>query len=377
MDGFTGHGGRMRIDLDGLRANYRKLSQLARPAECAAAVKADAYGLGAEPVCRALLEAGCRTFFVAHLSEAAHLRDLFGQRPQIYVLNGLPPGLAPQMADIGARPVLCCLDDIAEWQAFAAGNAGADAPPAAIMIDTGFNRLGLSDVDLAALSADPTRLQGFDLALVLTHLACADEPQHPMNAAQAARFETVVAAFPGVPAAVANSGGIFLGARYHADMVRTGISLFGGSAQGEDLNPMRPVVALDVPVIQNRQAAKGETVGYGATYTFDAPARLALLSIGYADGFFRSLSASDAIQGGKVYFDGRPAPIIGRISMDVTAIDVTALPASSATRGTWAEIIGPNQSASKLAKDAGTIDYELFTRLGSRAIRIYSGGADS
>ncbi|VAW14530.1 Alanine racemase [hydrothermal vent metagenome] len=365
-----GHGGRLTIDLDALRANYRQMAGLAAPAECAAAVKADAYGLGLKPVSRALWQAGCRTFFVAHLSEAKRLRETLGAGPAVYVLNGLLPGQPPDFAALDARPVLCSGEQIAEWAEFCAQGA---TPKAAVMIDTGFNRLGLSAGELGALAADRSLAGGIDIALVISHLACADEPAHKLNAAQQKRLTAARKIFPDTQFGLSNSGGIHLGKPFAFDMVRTGIALYGGRAQASGGNPMAPVVRLDAAVIQVRDVPGGETIGYGATYRTKTPARVALLSIGYGDGFFRSLSASDDQPGGKVYFGDHEAKIIGRVSMDITAVDVTDVPHGLVTRGAWAQIIGPQQTAAALADDAGTIDYEVFTSLGSRYERIYSG----
>ncbi len=365
-----GHGGRLTIDLGALHSNYRRMTELAAPAECAAAVKADAYGLGLEPVSAALWQAGCRTFFVAHLSEAVRLRAAVGSEAVIYVLNGLLPGLAPRYAAIDARPVLCSPDDIAQWRKFC---AGAPAPMAAIMIDTGFNRLGLSAVELGALDTDRSLISGIELALVMSHLACADDPDHELNAIQLKRFAATRPIFSDASFCLSNSGGVMLGKPFQFDMVRTGIALYGGQVRARGANPLAPVVRLDAPVVQIREIDTNDTIGYGASYRFTAPARVALLSIGYGDGLFRGLSATNAKTGGKVYFGAQAAPIVGRISMDITAVDISHIPHENVKRGSWAQIIGPRQSAFELAGDAGTIDYEVFTALGSRYERIYQG----
>ncbi len=240
------------------------------------------------------------------------------------------------------------------------------------MIDTGFNRLGLSASEMSTLDADRSLVSGFDLALVMSHLACADEPKHDLNAVQLKRFTAARLIFANAKFCLSNSGGVMLGAPYQFDMVRTGTALYGGQVQANAPNPMAPVARLDAPVIQVRDVEAGDTIGYGASYRFDARARVALLSIGYGDGLFRGLSATNARPGGKVYFGDQPAPILGRISMDVTA-DVSRITCENVRRGSWAQIIGPQQSAYDLAGDAGTIDYEVFTGLGSRYERIYQG----
>ena len=361
----------MTVDLGAIGDNYRALAAMAPGAETAAAVKADAYGLGAAPVARALHDAGCRTFFVAHLSEAVALRTVFAPRSAtIYVLNGLLPGMAPAIAEVGARPILSSPEEIAQWRAFASEH---DAPPAAIQIDTGFTRLGLGMDDVETLRRIPERLGGIKIALVMSHLACADTPSHPMNARQLERFAAARAGFAGIAASLANSGGIALGPHYHFDMVRPGIALYGGRARSDGENRMRPVVGLEVPIIQVRDARQGESVGYGAGHTLSSPRRIAIVSIGYADGLARTYGASDERAGGRLFVAGVPCPIVGRISMDLTAIDVSAVPPDQLRRGAMAEVIGPHQSIDDLADRGGTIAYEVLTRLGLRHPRVYSG----
>ena len=367
---WTGHGGTLTIDLGALARNYRALAERAAPAETAAAVTGDGYGLGLAPVARALLAAGCRSFFVAHLSEARALRAALGAgEAAIYVLNGLLPGMAPALARIDVRPVLGSLEEIDEWRAFAAGHP---APPAAIQIDTGFTRLGLGKADIAAIRADPGRLAGFETALVMSHLACADEPDHPMNEAQRARFEAALEPFAPARASLANSAGIALGPGYHFGMVRPGIALYGGRAQSTGASAMEPVVRLEVPIIQVREAAAGSDAGYGATYRFATGSRVALVSIGYADGLARAYGAGTGEMRGRLFVAGIACPIVGRVSMDVTAIDVTNVPRGAIGRGATAQVIGPDQGIDDLAKAGGTIGYEVLTRLGLRHTRVYS-----
>lgn len=368
------HGARLRIDLAALAANWRILAARSDPAECAAAVKGDAYGLGLIEVSRTLIETGCRTFFVAHLSEARRFRDAFGADPVLYVLNGLLPGSAPEYATLDARPVMGSAEEVEEWRRFRADHAG---PACALYVDTGFHRLGFDDDDLIRLATTPGWQEGLDIALLIGHLACADDPAHPMNQRQLARFEKVREALPGLPASIGNSGGLLLGPPYHLDLVRPGISLYGGRAQPGEPEIVSPVVTLEAPVIQVRSAAAGDTVGYSATYRFRRPSKIALLSIGYADGFPRALSGTDDVPGGNVWFGEAPAPVIGRVSMDITAVDVTGIDERLTRRGAYAEIIGPHQSADILAAASGTIDYEIFTRLGSRFERIYSAPTES
>ena len=366
----SAHGGVLTIDLAALQRNYGRLRVLSRPAETGAAVKGNGYGLGLEPVARSLHEAGCGTFFVAHLSEAATLRGLLPPRDAvIYVLNGLLPGTGEAYRALDVRPVLGSPEEIAEWRAFA---AAGDAPPAALHVDTGFNRLGLSHDEFKALAADRALLDSVDLSLIMSHLACADEPDDPMNVGQRDRFAAVRDALPGVSASLANSAGIYLGDDVTLDLARPGIALYGGQARSGVENPMEPVAALSVPVVQVRDVSAGDHIGYGATYRFARPARVALVSIGYADGFFRCLGSSTERTGGRLFVAGRPCPIVGRVSMDVTAIDVTGVPVDACGRGAMAEVIGPNQSVDDIARAAGTIGYEVLSRLGLRFSRVYS-----
>ncbi|MFV2092058.1 MAG: alanine racemase, partial [Hyphomicrobiales bacterium] len=362
--GNTGeHGAVLRVDLDAIAANYRDLAARARPAQCAAAVKANAYGLGLEPVATTLAEAGCDTFFVAHLAEAQQLRTSL-PRVTIYVLGGLLAGTSEIYARANLRPVLGSLGEIDEWRDFAATTG---APAAAVHIDTGFNRLGLDESDVAHLAGNPDRLAGIEIALVMSHLACADTPGHPLNTAQLAAFDEAGARLPGAPASLAGSGGIFLGPAYHFDLVRPGIALFGGAVAG---HASRPVARLDATVLQIRDISAGESIGYGATHTFERDSRIAIISLGYADGLLRCLGGADAA--GAVFIGDTRAPIVGRISMDLTAIDITGLPAEHVGRGAMVEVIGPHQTIDEIAAAAGTISYEILTSLGSRYTRVYS-----
>ncbi|MHA1524347.1 MAG: alanine racemase [Alphaproteobacteria bacterium] len=353
----------LHIDLGAIAANYRALAARAAPAHCAAAVKANAYGLGLEPVTAALTEAGCTTFFVAHLAEAEHLRALL-PKATIFVLGGLVPGTAQVFAKLNACPVLGTLSEIDEWREFASANS---APAVALHVDTGFNRLGLAGDEIAALRANPGRLAGIKIGLIMSHLACADTPDNPLNKTQLANFTQARARLPASPASLAGSGGIYLGPDYHFDMVRPGIALYGGTVGNHS---SRPVVRLDALVLQVREISADEIIGYGATHTFARAARVAIISLGYADGFFRCQGG--AAPSGAVYVDGHRAPIVGRVSMDMTAIDITGIAPEKVARGTMVEVIGPHQSIDEIATAAGTISYEILTRLGSRHTRLYS-----
>lgn len=361
----------LTIDLSALAANYRLLQARAEPAECAAVVKADAYGLGMAQAAPVLWRAGCRIFFVATLAEAVELR---GQLPEaiVYVFNGLPAGTAETFHDHELRPVLNSAEEIVEWARACA--AKAETLPCAIHIDTGMNRLGLSAAEVETVSRAADIWRALSLALVISHLACADDSTHPKNSRQRQLFDTLRARLPKARASLANSAGILLGADYVYDLVRPGIALYGGDPQRQGESPFQTVVRLEGRILQVRDGAAGETVGYGATRTLQRPSRVAIVSAGYADGLFRALSTEDGEDGFVAYLGSHPAPILGRVSMDLIAVDVTDVPAEACGRGAWVELLGPNVSAHTLALHAGTIDYEVLTSLGRRAARRYLGG---
>jgi alanine racemase len=346
------------------------LRDLGAPAECAAVVKADAYGLGMAEVSPALARAGCKTFFVATLGEAEELRALLGDAT-IYVLDGLLKGTAPVYRRFGLRPVLNSAEEIKEWGAFAKDSTAR--LPAAVHIDSGMNRLGLSAAEVDSISNAKVRWN-FELTLVMSHLACADEPDHTKNAAQRKAFDALRAKLPKAPASLANSAGILLGESYCYGLVRPGIALYGGRARRTGANPFSPVVHLAGRILQVREVAPGETIGYGATCMMKRPSRIAVLAVGYADGFFRALSVADGRDGLQVYLGSHPVPLLGRVSMDLITVDVTDVPESIGKRGAWVELIGKNVPADEFAARAATIDYEVLTSLGTRAARRYLGG---
>ncbi len=354
--------GTLVVDLDAIAANYRALREAAAPAECAAVVKADGYGLGAEPIVRRLAGEGCRRFFVATLDEARRLRAAAG-RAELYVLDGVLGDEADAFASAGARPVLNSLEQIARW-----GGRGA----ALLHIDTGMGRLGLSSAEVERLARDSALLAGVHVELVLTHLACADEPGHALNPLQLERFEALRRRLPTAPTSIGNSAAIFLGPEYRGDVVRPGIALYGGSPFAMDVpNPVLPVVRLEAKILQIRTIDDGQTVGYGATYGAQPPARLAVLGVGYADGYPRCLGNR-----GVAAVGGVRVPVVGRVSMDLVCIDVSSLPPSAVRVGDWAELIGATISVDEVAAAAGTISYEILTRLGSRLAREYVGADD-
>ena len=361
-------GGILTIDLAAIVANWRELARRAAPAQCAAVVKADGYGCGIEPVTAALAKAGCATFFVTTLAEARHARAVAPQAA-IYVLTMLP-GTHAAVAQGNFRPVIGSIEELAEWEAFrASGWQGT----AALHIDTGINRLGLSTDDLAQLEPRVlARRAGLDL--LMSHFACSEEPSHRLNAKQMADFRELRDLFPGIAGSLANSSGIFLGPDAHHDLVRPGVALYGANPTPGHLNLMRPAVRLEGRIVQVRDVDPGDTVGYGATWTARRPTRLAVVALGYADGFLRAASASDAKPGAEAVVAGRPCPLAGRVSMDLLAVDVTDVPEGKPRRGDTVALLDHTIGVDDLASHAGTIAYEVLTSLGRRYARVYKGG---
>jgi alanine racemase len=362
-------GGILTIDLAAIEDNWRALGRRAMPAECAAVVKADAYGCGIEQVGHKLARAGCRSFFVADLAEARRLRAVEPD-PAIYVLNGLLPSTAPAFADINARPVIGSLVELAEWDAFCSAQDWHGG--AALHVDTGMNRLGISVNDAAAL-APRIRAENHGIRLLMSHLACAQQPEHPLNQKQIALFREVRLFYRGIPSSLANSSGIFLGATAHCDMVRPGVALYGVNPTPGKRNPMRPVVELQAHVAQVRAIGKGETVGYDALWTARHATRVAIVAVGYADGYFRSASATDKAPGAEAIVAGKRCRLAGRISMDLLAIDIGAVPEKAVRRGDLITLIGDEIDLDAFADRAGTIGYEVLTSLGRRYHRVYRG----
>ncbi|MCH8808310.1 MAG: alanine racemase [Proteobacteria bacterium] len=357
----------LTIDLDAVADNYRRLCAELGAAACAAVVKADAYGLGMARVAPALARAGARTFFVAQLEEATALRAMFPVEVEIYVLNGLGAGPVAEFQAGRVHPVLNSLGEIDAWAA--AARAAGRALPAAVHIDTGISRLGLPDDELEALAADRGRLAGIDLRYLLSHLACADRPEHPLNAEQLRRFRAARARLPDAPASLANSSGIFLGADYHLDLARPGVALYGVNPTPGQPNPMRQVVRLQGKILQVREIDASRTVGYGATHRAAGPTRIATVAVGYADGYLRSLSNR-----GSAWLGDRRVPVVGRVSMDLITLDVTGASAEAARPGAFVDLIGADLSTDEVAEAAGTIGYEILTSLGRRYHRVYRGG---
>jgi alanine racemase len=358
-------------DLDAFRRNYVKLRDMAAPAECAAVVKANGYGTGALQAGRTLAGAGCRTFFVATFDEAQALRTTLPE-PDIYVLDGLMPGNAAHFTEANLRPVLGDMGEIAEWTEHC--RAIGRKLPAALHVDTGMNRLGLKVEGQRQLLAGLEVLDSFDPSLVMSHLACGDTPDNPKNEDQRTHFQSFIEKLPPARASLANSAGIFLGTPFHFDLVRPGIALYGGNPFSDRANPMEPVVHLYGRVAQTGKAKVGETVGYGAALKLKRDTRYATVAIGYADGFFRSLGSTDNRPGAVAYAGGQPAPVLGRVSMDLIVFDITDLPGNAVRRGGFLELIGRNFTVDDAAACAGTIAYEILTSLSRRCHRIYLGG---
>jgi alanine racemase len=360
-------GGILSVDLGAIEANWRALGRRAMPVECAAVIKADGYGCGIEKVAATLTKAGCKTFFVADLGEARRVRSVVPE-PAIYVLNGLLPGTATAFADIRARPVIGSMVELAEWDAFTSANQWHGG--AALHVDTGMNRLGISVNEAAAL-APRIRSENHGINLLMSHLACAELPEHPLNSRQISVFREVRMLYRGIPSSLANSSGIFLGASAHCDMVRPGVALYGVNPIPGQSNPMRPVIELQARIVQVRTVPRGETVGYDAGWTAKRTTRIAVVAVGYADGYLRAASASDESPGADAIVAGKRCPLAGRVSMDLLAIDITDLPDNAARRGDLAILIGDEITVDAVAGAAGTIGYEVLTSLGRRYHRVY------
>jgi alanine racemase len=339
----------LTIDLDAIAANWRALDRMTGPGvQTAAVVKADAYGLGVTRVVRALANAGARRFFVAAAEEGAAVRQALGPGPQISVLSGHMPGDTEMIHDLDLTPMLNSLEQITRHLESLPGH------PFGVQLDTGMNRLG---VELLEWQAVAPILVDAGPELLMSHLACADEPDHPANAAQLKIFHEMTDG-TGLPRSLSATGGILLGPRYHFDLTRPGVGLYGGRPHEAAL----PVVTLSLPVIQTREVAPGESVGYGCTWVAERPSLIATVAAGYADGLPRTLSNRALL------WDGDTAcPLVGRVSMDMITVDITDLPEVPREL----DILGPNQPVDVLADIAGTIGYELLTALGPRYTRRY------
>ena len=353
-------GSTLTVDLDAVSANWSRLRRVAGRTECAAVVKANAYGLGLAAVVETLRATGCRTFFVAHLFEGQQLRSL-APEATIYVLNGLMPRTAPLFVTARLRPVLGSVPEIEDWL----GATARARAPCALQIDSGMNRLGFITEQLATAAKLTARL---DLSLVLSHFVWSGRNEHrPLVERQIALFDAARAHWPGIPASLANSSGIFYGPEAHFDLVRPGYAMFGGNPTPDADNPMKPVATFEAKVIQVHDVAAGDSVGYDARWIAPSPRRLATISAGYADGIPRGKLGTDGGPPGLAYVDGALCPFVGRVSMDLIVLDVTNAP--TVERGDTVELLGNEVSVDDLARRAGTIGYEILARLGPRSHR--------
>ena len=359
----TEAGGLLTIDLRAIFDNYRALATKVMPSECAAVVKGDAYGCGIDQVTTTLWRAGCRTFFVAHLDEARRVR---GVAPEsvIYVLNGYTTGTGDAFAEVYARPVINSSVELAEWDQFVSTSGWRGG--VGLHVDTGMNRLGLS-LDETAAVAMRVQSENHGLTLLMSHFACADTPQHPLNDQQIRQFREIRTLFRGIPGSLANSSGIFLDPSAYCDMVRPGAALYGINPTPGKPNPMKPVVTLQARVLQVRSVPKNAVVGYGATWTSIRNSRIAVVAAGYADGFLRAASETQR----DVFVAGQRCPIVGRVSMDLITVDVTDLPDNAVRRGTLVTMIGGELTADAVGTQAGTIGYEILSNLGGRYHRTW------
>jgi len=360
-------GGVLKIDLDALAANYHLIADHVSPARMSAVVKADAYGLGVKPVASKLYQAGCRLFFVAQMIEAIHLRPFLPIDADIAILNDIHPAMVEAAADHGFLPVLNSLPSIKDWGALCESRQRQF--PCFVQIDSGMSRFGLDKGELESLIADPDIFHQAQVRAIISHLACADEPNNQQNGTQLQHFKEILTRLPKHPAALANSGGIFLSGNkqnFLFDLVRPGLALYGVDPLGRLQTTLRPVVCLSARVAQIRQVEQGGLVGYGGTYQAPRDMVVATIAVGYADGLHRHLGGR-----GAAFYQGIRLPMIGRISMDSITLDISALPPGTLQRGSLVELIGPNQSIDRLAHDGDTIAYEVLTSLGRRFERHY------
>jgi alanine racemase len=356
-------GGHLIIDLDALTANWKLLAAKSPHAECSAVVKADAYGISIEVAAPALAEAGCKTFFVAHLSEAKKLRAILSD-VTIYVLNELFPQTAEVYKQLNVQPVLGSIAECIEWASFSGNDVGA-----ALHIDTGMNRLGLRIGEFEDWLSQFQEELPFKVTLLMSHLACAHNPNHPLNAKQIESFDALRKKLPMIRASLANSSGIFLGPETHHELLRPGYALYGGNPTPGKPNPMLPVITLLGRIIELRDVFEGESIGYDASFRAFRDMRIATISVGYADGLLRSSGQFTHKRSGEVVFEGQRCPFVGRVSMDLSAVDVTHIPRNAIQRGDFVEILGETISIDELAESADTIGYEVLTSLGRRYTR--------
>jgi len=355
----------LEVDLAGIAANWRLLALRVEPAECAAVIKADAYGLGVPQVAPVLASAGCRRFFVATIDEGIALRRVLPESTEIAVFNGLLPGCADDFIEFRLVPVLNDPGQIADWRSAASRHGKG---PAILHIDTGMGRLGLTLREFERVADELRQPDPIQWRALISHLACSDDPQHPLNDIQLERFSAARRHLPQLPASLAASSGIFLGPEFHFDFARPGAALYGVNPQPAKPNPMRQIVRLKGRILQIREVDRDQTVGYGASHVMASPGRLATVAVGYADGWLRSVS-----QRGWGRVGGRRVPLLGRVSMDLVVFDVSDVDPASVRPGGFVELLHEDYGVDAAAADAGTIGYEILTALGRRYHRVYRG----
>jgi alanine racemase len=355
----------LEIDLAGIVANWRLLARRVEPAGCAAVVKADAYGLGAALVAPALAAAGCRQFFVATIDEGIALRKVLPESVEIAVFNGLLPGCVDDFFEFRLVPVLNDPGQIAEWRSAASRHGKG---PAILHVDTGMGRLGLTIREFQQLADELRQPDPIRWRALISHLACSDEPEHPLNHLQLERFAAARRLLPQLPASFAASSGIFLGPEFHFDFARPGAALYGVNPQPGCPNPMHQILRLEGRILQIREVDRGQTVGYGASHVMAAPGRLATVAVGYADGWLRSMG-----QRGSGRLGGKRVPLLGRVSMDLLVFDVSDVDPAFVRLGRFIALLHEDYGVDAVAADAGTIGYEILTALGKRYHRVYRG----
>lgn len=360
----------LSIDLAALAVNYRRVAALAGGAVCAAVVKADAYGLGVAQVAPVLEQAGARQFFVAHVDEGLALRAHVSAGAGITVLHGPRPDAVKACLAAGLRPVLNSLEQIG-WVRQAARAAGRGVG-VVLQLDTGMSRFGLSEADVIELASTPALLEGLHVELIMSHLACADNPADPANALQAVCLRRLAALLPPAPLSLAASSGVFLGPEYHFDLVRPGAALYGVAPNRESPNPLQAVVGLRAHILQIRTLSPGDRVGYGLTWQASTPRRVATIAAGYADGQARHGAGRQC-----AWFKGICLPVLGRISMDSMTVDITDVPEGQLEADSMVDLLNPTYGVDALAEAQETIGYEILTSLGHRYHRVYTGGGQA
>mgnify|MGYP000873490887 CR=1 FL=1 len=358
--------GILTIDLSAIQENWRRLNRAVSSANVAAVIKADSYGLGAHRIGPLLAEEGCRSFFVATLYEGLAARKYLPASARVFVLGGSPAGTEDLFVTSNLIPVLFSVDAVRRWQSFVV--ARQITPACAIKIDTGMTRMGLSLAEFAELCGTPTF--AINVQLIMSHLACAEDTEHPLNRLQLTRLASLQATakkqWPQVEFSLSNSSGIFLGPEWHFDWVRPGAALYGINPTPGKSSPVVPVIRLALPVMQKRELTETATLGYGAEAKLSPPARVLAVAGGYADGLHRILGPR-----GEGWIGRERVPVIGRISMDITLFDASALTLEAFARVEEIEIINTEQDVNMLSARNTALGYEVLTSLGSRFQRRY------